>query len=164
MLESRCNDKDREIQEVRRRAADAEANAKNGLKSNIKVEEQIAKKEDRLQSTITALKEAQTLLKSAETKIESQKKEITSDKQLIGDLKQMNTDLKNKFEGLLSLRRRTERDCAMQEGKTLESQKQNEELTFKAENLSKKLSEANERNEQLKLTIQKVNDPNLACR
>lgn len=164
VLESRCNDKDREIQDMRRRTADAESNVKSGLHSNIKAEGQLAKKEEKLQSTLTALREAQTLLKNAETKIESQKKEITTDKQLIGDLKQMNTDLKNKFEGLLSLRRRTERDCASQEGKTLEKTKENEELTFKNDNLSKKLAEANERNEQLKETIQKVTVFYTACR
>jgi chromosome segregation ATPase len=163
VLEGRVNDKDREIQDLRRRALDAEANAKRNLQGNLKTGEEMAKKDDRLSSTIAALKDAQTLLKTAENKIESQKKEMANDKHLITDLKQMNTDLKNKFEGLLALRRRTERDCALHEGKTLEKQKQLDEIGFSNENLSKKLDEANERNEQLKQTIEKVTECLSAC-
>jgi chromosome segregation ATPase len=156
VLESRVNDKDREIQDFRRRALDAETSAKRNLHGSLKSGEELAKKEDRLHSTVTALKDAQALLKVAEGKIESQKKEIASDKQQITDLRQMNVDLKNKFEGLLALRRRTERDCAMNEGKTLEKQKQLDEAQFNNENLAKKLEEANEKNEQLKSAIEKV--------
>lgn len=156
VLEARVNDKDREIQEYRRRAMDAETNANRNLQGNLKSGEELTKKEEKLNATITALKDAQALLKVAESKIESQKKELTSEKQQISDLKQMNTDLKNKFEGLLALRRRTERDCALQEGKALEKQKQLEEVNFTNENLAKKLDDANVRNEQLKQTIEKV--------
>lgn len=156
VLEGRVNDKDREIQECRRRAVDAETQAKRNLQGNIRSGEELAKKDDKLGSTIAALKDAQALLKVAETKIEGQKKELATDKQQIKDLKKMNTDLKNKFEGLLALRRRTERDCALHEGKTLEKQKQLEDANFNNENLAKKLEEANDRNDQLRQTIEKV--------
>jgi chromosome segregation ATPase len=156
VLENRVNDKDREVQEYRRRAVDAETNAKRNLQGSLKSGEELAKKDDKLSGTVSALRDAQTLLKVAEGKIESQKKELASDKLQINDLKQMNVDLKNKFEGLLSLRRRTERDCAMHEGSTLAKQKQLDEAIFNNENLNKKLDETNERNEQLKHTIQKV--------
>lgn len=155
-LETRCAAKDREILELKKRAEDAESESKKRLKEGLKNGEEATRKEEKLQNTITTLKEAQALLKSAESKITSQQKEITTDKQLINDLKQMNQDLKNKFEGLLSLRRRTERDCALHEGTAIERQKANDNLAHENQSLKKKLDESLEKNEHLKVTIEKV--------
>lgn len=155
-LEARLADRDREIQNLRRRADDGSTDIQKYIKENVRLSEDLAKKEEKLFNTTSVLKDAQTLLKNAEVKIEAQKKELTAERTLTQDLKQMNGDLKNKFEGLLALRRRTERDCAMSEGKVLEQVKTNEELAFNNQNLQKKLDEANERNEHLKAMIEKV--------
>lgn len=156
VLEKRFNDKDRDLQEAKRRADEAALESKRLLQENVRVSEELSKKEGRLQATVATIREVQVLLKSAEAKIESQKKESSTDKQLVQDLRQMNSDLKNKFEGLLALRRRTERDCALNEGKVLEKQKANTELELQVGSAQKKLDEANDQNEQLKRTIEKV--------
>lgn len=156
-LEAKLAEREREIQNLRRRADDGSSDIQKYIKENVKLSEDLAKKEEKLHNTAAVLKDAQALLKNAEVKIEAQKKELTAEKTLTQDLRQMNSDLKNKFEGLLALRRRTERDCALTEGKVIEHTKVNEELTFNNQNLQKKLEDANDRNDQLKLMIEKVN-------
>ena len=155
-LEAKLAEREREIQNLRRRADDGSSDIQKYIKENVKLSEDLAKKEEKLHNTATVLKDAQALLKNAEVKIEAQKKELTAEKNLTQDLRQMNSDLKNKFEGLLALRRRTERDCALTEGKVIEHTKINEELTFNNQNLQKKLDDANDRNDQLKSMIEKV--------
>jgi DNA repair exonuclease SbcCD ATPase subunit len=156
ILEGKVSDKDRDAQEFRKRADDATYEMNKVLKQNVVVSEGALRKDQRVESTVNTLKDVQVLLKNAETKIESQKKESIVDKKKISELKAMNQDLKNKFDGLMALRRKTERECINNEEELKKRGKELESQSHKMESLARELEDSNKKNEHLKKTISKV--------
>lgn len=158
ILEGKVSDKDREAQESRKRADEATYEMNKVLKENVAVSEGAMRKEQRVESTVNTLKDVQVLLKNAESKIESQKREAVGDKKKISELKAMNQDLKNKFDGLMALRRKTERECIHNEEELKKRGKELEAQSHKMEGLARELEDSNKKNEHLKKTISKVCD------